>query len=421
MNNCQSNPICGPPRRGPFVYLLVLLVVLALTPGLLAQWVEFEDQTAERSDAAEELFANDPEEKDYAWGDLDNDGDLDLAIARKQPFTTPGKRVNVLMMNQGGVLTDRTADFAVDTDIPGDQGFLTPTNDRDVTMVDVNQDGWLDVITSTAVPEAGDPKHIAYPRVYINKCCAVGGCDAESCSTDDWLGLRFEDARMPLMLTDNGQPGSNPSFCAVSAGDVTGDGYPDLYFSDYSGFLGDFNDKLLINQGLENPGFFEDMTETNFIGACGDGAPCTQNDTCQVGVCTGTDDFPVTLFGAASGIAKFNQDEHNDIVREQSNEVRIAYNMPTNLGTFDKDSSPDVGSTYFINFGDLNNDVKLDLTETEDGFDRFLLNQGDDGNGMADFISYSYSYSHSGTGGPSSDSGFGGNNTVADLNNDGHQ
>ena len=175
MNNCPSNPICGPPRRGPFVYLLVLVAVVALTPGLLAQWVEFEDQTAERSDAAEELFANDPEEKDYAWGDLDNDGDLDLAIVRKEPFTTPGKRVNVLMMNQGGVLTDRTADFAVDTDIPGDQGFLTPTNDRDVTMVDVNQDGWLDLITSTAVPEAGDPKHIAYPRVYINKCCAVGG------------------------------------------------------------------------------------------------------------------------------------------------------------------------------------------------------------------------------------------------------
>ena len=391
-----------PPRRSPFAYLPVLVAVVALAPVLPAQWVELVDQTAQRSDASSALFANDPDEKDYAWGDLDHDGDLDLVIVRKQPFTSSGKRVNVLMLNQGGVLTDRTADFATDADILEDQGFLTPTNDRDVTFVDVNQDRWLDVITTTAI-SSGDPKHIGYPRVYMNKCCAVGGCEAETCSTDDWLGLRFEDARMPLMLTDSGQSGINPCFCSVDAGDVTGDGYPDLYFTDYdtSCSAGDYNDKLLINEGAANPGFFLDVTETNFIGAAAD--------------------FPVSAFGASGGIGKFNQDEHNDILKQFANFVGLAYNTPTSLGTFDKDNSPYEGAAYFVNFGDLNSDGALDLVVTDDGGDRFLLNQGDGGDGMADFLSFTFSYSHSGSGRPAGDSGFGGNNIIADLNNDGDE
>ncbi len=120
MSRSLSNPICGPPRRSSLVYLLVLVAVLALTPGLMAQWVVYEDETVQRSDASPALFADDTNEKDYAWGDLDLDGDLDLAIVRKEPFTSAGKRVNVLMLNQSGVLTDRTADFAVDADIPAD-------------------------------------------------------------------------------------------------------------------------------------------------------------------------------------------------------------------------------------------------------------------------------------------------------------
>ncbi len=403
MNSSPSNPICGPPRSRPFIIAVVLVAVAMLTPGLLAQWVVFEDQTTQRSDVPDPLFANDPNEKDYAFGDLDRDGDLDLVIVRKQPVTTSGKRENVLMMNQGGVLTDRTVDFAVDADIPGDMGFKTPTNDRDVAVVDVNQDGWLDVITTTAISMGGDPKHIGYPRIYMNQCCSVGGCEAETCSTENWLGLRFEDARMPLMLTDNGASGVNPCFCAVNHGDLTGDGYPDLYFTDYDSACGagDFNDKLLINQGAANPGFFVDVTETNFIlGATG---------------------FPVSAFGASGGIGKFNEDEHNDVLKQFAGFVGIAFNKPTDLGTFDKETSPIGGAVYFVNHGDLNNDGMLDLIVSDDGADRFLLNQGDGPDGMADFLSFTYSYSHSGAGGPAGDSGFGGQNLIADLNNDGHQ
>ncbi len=55
---------------------------------------------------------------------------------------------------------------------------------------------------------------------------------------------------------------------------------------------------------------------------------------------------------------------------------------------------------------------------TED--DRYLLNQGDGGDGLADFLTFEFSFSHSGDGGTASDDGFGGNSLVADLDNDGH-
>ena len=54
------------------------------------------------------------------------------------------------------------------------------------------------------------------------------------------------------MLSYSGSSNFNPRFCSISAGDVTGDGYPDLWFGDYdsSGASGsnqppgaDFNDK----------------------------------------------------------------------------------------------------------------------------------------------------------------------------------
>jgi len=236
-------------------------------------WVEFHQDDSLLSGSSSTLL-NDNQEKDYAWGDLDGDGWIDLVIVRKQPYTTSGRYPNVLLMNEGGVLTDRTVQYASSSDVGGDSGFLTPTNDRDVIVTDVNLDGWNDVVTCTTV-SPGTPKHISHPRVYINL-----GNDGSG----NWQGLRFENARMPDF-------GTYPNFCGVGFGDVTGDGYPDLYFAHYHQSADvDLNDRLLINDGN---GAFNDESSSRMTAAMLDSS-----------------------FGVSAVIADMNGDGVADIVKD---------------------------------------------------------------------------------------------------------
>ena len=414
MQDQMSNPICGPPvsvvsmvshRSRPTARHyshLILVALLASTPAAAA-WVEFADETATRLVAAPAVGVDDVEEKAFAWGDVDKDGDIDLVVARKEPFTSTGKRTNVLFLNQGGVLVDRTAEFAVQSDMIHDLGFLTPTNDRDILLVDLDLDGWLDVVTAPTQSDS-DPKQIGHPRIFINL-----GEDQNG-----WLGFRHEDGRIPAMLSFSGVAGFNPRFAHVAAGDVNDDGFPDLYFSDYDvGGLqqpgSDFNDKLLLNRGVTNPGFFVDATASVFSGLVPlPGLPY---------------EFPVSGFGAAAAIADMNGDDVNDIVKQTSLTaplyVGIAYNDPVAPGDFDTFDVVNQNSPYYISIGDLNNDGRLDIVVTDDGQDRYMINQGNGTDTLADFVSLAFSYSHQGLGGSSGDQGFGGDNRIADLDNDG--
>src|SRR5262245_33348189 len=98
---------------------------LCLATSSQAQWVSFTNATTTRmpvgvglNDAS--VSTTDNQEKDYAWGDVDQDGDIDLISVRKQPFTSVGRRRGVLFMNEGiaeghainGVLVDRTLQYA---------------------------------------------------------------------------------------------------------------------------------------------------------------------------------------------------------------------------------------------------------------------------------------------------------------------
>ena len=332
-------------------------------------WVQFTNETSKRLVASPGLGINDTEEKDYAWGDVDRDGDIDLVVVRKEIGSTAGRRRNILFINQDGVLTDRTDDYATAAD-DGGQGFLDLTNDRDVALVDVNGDEWLDIVTVTTYGQ-GLPKTISHPRIYLN-LQEVDGV---------WQGFRYEEARFPqLMMT--------PSFCGVGFGDVTGDDAPDLFFNDY---LNGLENRILINNGS---GFFTDETAARFAG---------------------NEDFLTATFSVHSVIADLNHDGHNDILSSLAlgpYRVDIAYNNPGNEGFFTRSNTETVysGADYFVAVGDLNNDGRLDVVEADDGADRYFLNQGNGADGKVNWLPLTL---------PNSSSGFDNNTVIADLDNDG--
>jgi len=350
-------------------------VVLSSAASAQISWVEYVKDNS-RLDAPSSTVINDTEEKDYAWGDLDNDGWTDLVIVRKQPYTTSGRKTNVLLMNEGGVLTDRTTLYASASSSSADNGFNTATNDRDVAVVDVDNDGWLDIVTCTTI-SPGQPKRISHPRVYINL-----GNDGSG----NWQGLRFENSRMPNF-------GTFPNFCGVGSGDVTGDGFADLYFAHYEQSADvDLNDKLLVNDGT---GSFNDESSSRM-----------------------TADMLISSFGVSAVIADMNGDGVNDVVKDTAlgstgasgPRTVISYNNPSNEGVFAILDEAFAGAPYHTEVGDLNQDGKLDLIISDDGSDRYLLNQGNDGLGRVNWSS-AYTYN--------TDDGFGSNNLVTDLDDDG--
>jgi VCBS repeat protein len=384
------------------IALFLAAALIASAPAFAqfnVQWVEYRNETAARLVSAPLLGVSDPEEKDYAWGDVNRDGWTDLVVVRKQPFTSPGRDPNVLFMNENGVLTDRTAQYASDSDVPGDQGFLTATNDRDVVLADFNGDGWLDIATAVTISD-GLPKHISHPRIYVNKG-AIGRV---------WQGFRFEANRSPQLyvLLPNGDPDfTKPQpgrFCSIAAGDVDLDGDLDLFLGDYdsSGAGGiqeppgiDLNDRLWINDGN---GFFSDSYQTRMNAQ-----------------------MLLSAFSNSAAIADMNNDGLMDVIKDTAlnppQYVAIAYNRPPNDNRFDIFDTPHTFSPYFVSVGDLNNDGRLDMVVTDDNADRYDLNTGNDGLGRALFPVKSTFLFPAGAG--YGDDGFGSQSLIADLDQDG--
>ena len=162
-------------------------------------------------------------------------------------------------------------------------------------------------------------------------------------------------------------------FCDAAVGDVTGDGYPDLYFSDYdlteNGFPEapgtDLNDRLLVNDGH---GFFTDETAARMTSA-----------------------MTLCAFGTSCDIADLNLDGRNDIVRVSTLftpptiSITIAYNdanptsQPNGVGMFDLyQGTVYAAAPYHVYIGDLNNDARPDIMNSDDGTDGWRLNTGVD-------------------------------------------
>ncbi|MEM1178989.1 MAG: VCBS repeat-containing protein [Acidobacteriota bacterium] len=320
-------------------------------------WVTYVEEPSRLSVAAE-FGADDEQEKDFASGDLDKDGDVDVVIARKVPFSVAGGHANVLLMNENGVLTDRTG-----TLVPA---FLDMTDDRDIILADFDGDTWLDMVVAGTFDEI--------PRIYMNRGETAGGV---------WLGFAYEEARIPDF-----DPG--PKFCAVAAGDVTGDGRPDLYFTDYDNTL---EDRLLINNGS---GFFTDETETRMTSAMVD-----------------------STFGTDAHIVDVNRDTFLDIVKNNASgetpppgfqaSTTVMYNDGT--GNFTSVDTIYEEAGYMIEPADFTGDGFVDFFIVDDGQDRYLRSAGNNAQGFATFTTHTVSTS------PNTIF-FGGNVKFADLDND---
>jgi hypothetical protein len=379
------------------------------------QWqTSFVQETSQRL-AMNPALQNDNLEKDFAFGDFDQDGDIDLICVRKFPGSIQGGFPDILLMNEGGVLTERTTEFGTASLTPGDQALLAPVNDRDVEAVDINGDGWLDLVTVTTMSDQVSAT-LGQPRVYMNL-----GDDAQG----NWQGFRFEDDRIPVLLSKSGAT-ANPRACEAVVTDLTGDGFPDIWFADYdtpetSGTVcidlngdgdtsdsgecqlspaetasKDYDNKFLVNWGNDpngpGPGYFFDTTNTRFT-------------TAQL----------ASAFGNAVEAADMNGDGFKDVVRVNTltggQNVATLYGNPNNYGMVW--SGPDqaiAGAPYNIAIGDLNNDGKLDLVVVDDGQDKFLINTGNGADTFANFTSFTIADSLG---------EFGNQAHIVDLDNDG--
>ena len=427
--------------KSTYTQIATSIVLLGAATTAQAAWVNLVNQTTTRMPVGAglntaTLSTTDPEEKDYAWADLDKDGDVDLVVVRKTPFTFAGGKRNVLFMNEGiaeghainGVLVDRTIPYAnTSVNVPQSEldaaaamnppqsnvtaGFLDITNDRDVVLADVNHDGWLDIITATTISDVNNsgtpymlPRFLGHPRIYINQGEVNG----------EWQGFVYDYSRIPQLLSKSGVP-THPRFCSVAAADFTGDGFVDIMFGDYdSAEVGpdeptnsDFDNKLLINQGSANPGFFVDETLPRFAA------------TFNYGGTVGVKNLAHTTFGAASVIADMTGDGLKDIIKHTSltppQHVATIKNHEANMGVFvtgDYEMQYTLAA-YFVSVGDLNNDGKNDMIMTDDSSDRYLLNTGNDANGNPNFGMFTFSWQAGG------DDGFGSQSVAADLDNDG--
>ncbi len=183
----------------------------APAPGPAPAWVTFRDETSTRL-VLTSVPTTDDGEKDMAVGDFDNDGDDDVIVVRKLSFSANGPKDPLLLLNDGGKLTDATVAKLGDT-----SGPRMPGNSRDVFVGDLNADKAPDLVVANTCDEL--------PTFYQNK---GGRCTA-------WNGFTRQDGWLPPPSPTPGAfsvPGKR--FCAVTGGDVDKDGDVDLYFSNYT-------------------------------------------------------------------------------------------------------------------------------------------------------------------------------------------
>ncbi|MCA8922400.1 MAG: CRTAC1 family protein [Planctomycetes bacterium] len=172
--------------------------------------------------------------------DLDQDGRRDAlqgyTLDPTDPkWTDPGVRSRVLLRGEG------LAFHALDP-------LLPPEAVISGTLVDVDRDGWLDVLLGSSYRAGGGPLE-AYPLRLFR-----GGAGGEfvEVTAEAGLGLKLEA----------GHPDSGRPVFGTAAGDVDGDGWPDLFVCAY----GRQRNLLFVNRGGAKLGFEDVGLRSGFAG-----------------------------------------------------------------------------------------------------------------------------------------------------------
>ncbi len=207
--------------------------------------------------------------KAVVWGDIDNDGMLDLFISRlREP--------NVLLRNEGPDADGRWS-FS---DVTATAGVAEPISSFPAWFWDYDDDGWLDIFVSDYSGTAGDlaaeylglSHEAELPRLYRN-------------AGDGTFSDVTAEARLERVLLTMGS----------NYGDLDNDGHEDFYAgTGEAAFNAIMPNRMFRNSGGE---FFQDVTESGGFGHIGKGHGVSFGDLDQ----DGDQDIYATMGGAHEG------------------------------------------------------------------------------------------------------------------------
>ena len=187
-----------------------------------------------------------------AWGDIDNDGDLDLFIGNYNIPTAPFG--NYLYLNDGnGVFTDISASAGIDTQ----------NKTRSVHMVDLNLDGYLDIYVCNLLEENilwqnnGDNTFTNYTFVagLFDSMISMGAIFFDYDNDGDQDVYLTHDGNQANIMYENNGSGIFTNVSAatnlnvvgqgmgVDHGDINNDGHLDIYVTNLGANF------LLLNDG----------------------------------------------------------------------------------------------------------------------------------------------------------------------------